>query len=153
MTDAMNTWTRTVKSVSTLNVATAILIVLGYAVYGIAVGMPVDQRFLGKNPDWFGNLSSPQVSPWSLILMLEAIVVMAFLYLRYFESDMKPHRFLCVFVGVVGLWEPFLSYLSPYTEELVLPGVPPWDTALSWYVWCSHLAYALTGPPDTLMRE
>ena len=83
----MDKWTRALKNVCTFNLAAAILVVLAYSVYSISMGMPVDQRFLGKNPDWFGGLSSPEISPLFLILVLEAIVVVMFFGLRYVESD------------------------------------------------------------------
>ncbi|MBE0540513.1 MAG: hypothetical protein IH623_03920 [Verrucomicrobia bacterium] len=140
------------KTACTGNLSVVILLVVGYAIYGLLSGLPIDQRFLAGGPGYPATLSGPEVPAWSVVLAFESAVVIIFVFLRLTERGMKGHRLFCVVVGIVGLWGLVFG-TSPRIPEPLSDSFSQSDRMLAWYVWCSHLAYSLTGPPDNLLLE
>jgi hypothetical protein len=157
---------RSARTVCTLNLGLAMLIVAGYIVYGILTGLPIDQHFLLGGP-WSGGRGGPKRLPaWSFYAIFEGIVLVAFLVSFFFKRDLHAHRGFCaVFSSVfllcllLGWLQPVMQIRPPISEEGdILPRptiasafgdfrcqVLTAEGCLAIYFWCSHLMYGLLG--------
>lgn len=139
---------RTLKTASTANLGLAIATVLGYSLYGLSVDLPIDERFLGNGPSYPAGISTPRIPAWTFALMVESVVVVVFIFLHCTERDMKSHRLLCAVVGFVALLGLFVQKLPQLANADLPAAFLQIDQTLAWYVWCSHLVYAVVGPND-----
>jgi hypothetical protein len=142
---------RTIRTVCTGNLLLAIAVVAGCILYGFAVGLPIDQDFLGGRRWRLGRGGGPMMPAWSFLAILEGLILVLFLCERYAGWERKTDRLFCgVFglvaaIGFVGSHLPH-RIIFPEDEKVFL--IPLHDQMLLWYLWGSHVLYALMGSND-----
>jgi fructose-specific phosphotransferase system IIC component len=139
---------RTLKIVGAANLIIAILFVGGYIAYGLSNELPIDKYFLGSGPVGLNRYSIQKFSPWKYAAVVEFAILIAFVVGRLIHRDLIVVRVICLYFGVDGLWKLlFTSLLSTtYTgDDFAYLHVSRFDCILAFYVYCSHLFYALSG--------
>jgi hypothetical protein len=124
------------------NLALAILVVVGYAVFLFNEGDPFPERFLG-----FSTFTGEQISILFAVLN-EAAIVALFLWRRFLLSNQTPTRIACVFFGLWG--SSFTAVLPALSSQVYGESMLTLDNALGWYVWSAHLFFGLIGSNDKL---
>lgn len=127
------------KVTCTITFVIGVLVLVGYTIYGLLAGLPINHQFLGVQPAFLGRGTGPKISAWAFALFAETAVLATFVACHYAEEwGMAPHRLICGLVGTVGVW-----------GVLIAPPSTVWfDHFAAWYVWCSHICYAFVGPID-----
>ncbi len=147
-----NDMMRAFKALTTTNLLLTALVVVGYLVYGLAGGLPINERFLGCGPGGLSRGTDPTTAPWVFAVIIEAVIVITFFYSRFADGDMKGHRILCAVVGVIEVGGLLMGHLPNYDPLGAVGspsvGMPFFDRVLAWYVAWSHIGYALIGPNE-----
>jgi hypothetical protein len=123
------------------NLALAIVMVLGYAVFLLNQDDPLPDQFLGYST-WTERLSL-------LFAVLNGMAIVAlFLWRRFLLLNQTPTRIACVFFGLWGL--SFTAVLPALKSQVYGESMLTLDNALGWYVWSAHLLFGLVGSNDRL---
>jgi hypothetical protein len=120
-----------IRTIITVNLFLAMAVGAGYLIYALLVHLPIDRTFLGFT-------TRRSTSPWVSFVIVECIVTWQFLS----RHKMSPKflRVFCALLGVTGFIVPLvLNLLSQSDDRWKITA----DNILAWYVWGSHLAYAL----------
>lgn len=144
---------RRLKTFSTANLVLAIGIVAVYLLYGLFSGLDMDDYFLAWRKWDLGRTHAYPLPAWSFAAVFHSAILITFIAVRKAEADLNILRFPCGVFGllcVLGLWA--VHWPSRYSfgaaDTLPLVASHPVDYVLSWYVWSSHLLFALIGAND-----
>jgi hypothetical protein len=144
--------TRTPKTVCTVNLIVALLIVGGYVLYGLSCGFSIDKYFLGFTPFGGGiHWHGPLLPSWKWVAIVEAAILITVVVAPLARWDMKLPRAICGLFCILGLFQILISSVHSFSypdDALQNLKVSRLDRTLSIYVWCSHLFYAICGRSD-----
>jgi hypothetical protein len=146
---------RALKKLASPILLFAIVVVGGYFLSGLIRGLAVDDYFLGCEK-WTLGRGGPRYMPaWSFSVGFNSVILIAFIVIRYAERDLNALRVPCgifALLSVLGLlalhFPSYRDYSVSAEHRLALIAEHPMDIILTWYVWTSHLAFALIGPRD-----
>ena len=125
----------------TANLALAILLVVGYALFRFNQDDPPSGQFLGYSLWGASNAIL-------FAVLNEAAIVALFLWRRFLLLNQNPTRIACVFFGLWGL--SFTAVLPALKSQVYGESMLTLDNVLGWYVWSAHLLFGLVGSNDRL---
>lgn len=146
---------RVLKSLCTANLLLAIAVVIVYIIYGAISGLAVDEYFLGWRPWKLGRGGPRDMPAWTFAVFFNVGILIAYIALGYAEGNLNKLRIPCAVVGLLHVlalfalrWPSYVNHTVDAEQRLALIAAHPVDHILMWYVWGSHLVFALIGPND-----
>jgi len=104
---------RTLRTVCTVNLPLAIIILAGYILYGLASGAPIGEHFFGMLRSRMGRGGGPMVPAWTFYAMFQGLILVLFLCERLFQLERNSDRVFCMIFAIVPDRIPDRTPASP----------------------------------------